>query len=90
MPQGDKSKYTAKQDRKADHIAEGYEKKGVSKPEAESRAWATVTSRTAAARRKAARAANPPTIRPSQKIHPQTRPARLPPSAGRAHMWAAI
>ena len=42
MPQGDKSKYTAKQDRKADHIAEGYEKKGVSKKEAESRAWATV------------------------------------------------
>ncbi len=42
MPQGDKSKYTAKQDRKADHIAEGYEKKGVSKKETESRAWATV------------------------------------------------
>ena len=42
MPQGDKSKYTDKQERKADHIAEGYEKKGVSKKEAESRAWATV------------------------------------------------
>lgn len=42
MPRGDKSKYTDKQDRKADHIAEGYEKKGVSKKEAESRAWATV------------------------------------------------
>ena len=42
MPQGDKSKYTAKQDRKADHIAESYEKKGVPKKEAESRAWATV------------------------------------------------
>ena len=42
MPQGDKSKYTDKQDRKADHIAESYEKKGVSKKEAESRAWATV------------------------------------------------
>ena len=39
MPRG---AYTAKQDRKADHIAEGYEKKGVSKKEAESRAWATV------------------------------------------------
>lgn len=36
------SKYTDKQERKADHIAEGYEKKGVSKKEAESRAWATV------------------------------------------------
>ena len=39
MPKG---AYTAKQDRKADHIAEGYEKRGVSKKEAESRAWATV------------------------------------------------
>ena len=36
------SKYTKKQERKADHIAEGYEKDGVSKKEAESRAWATV------------------------------------------------
>ena len=42
MPQGDKSKYTDKQDRKADHIAEGYEKRGVSDKEAERRAWATV------------------------------------------------
>jgi plasmid stabilization system protein ParE len=36
------NKYTAKQERKADHIEEGYRKKGVSKKEAESRAWATV------------------------------------------------
>ncbi len=42
MPRGDKSKYTGKQERKADHIAEGYEKKGVSEKEAERRAWATV------------------------------------------------
>jgi plasmid stabilization system protein ParE len=42
MPQGDKSAYTAKQKRKAQHIEEGYEKKGVSKDEAEKRAWATV------------------------------------------------
>jgi plasmid stabilization system protein ParE len=42
MPRGDKSKYTDKQERQADHIAEGYEKRGVSKQEAESRAWATV------------------------------------------------
>jgi hypothetical protein len=31
-----------KQERKADHIAEGYEKRGVSEKEAERRAWATV------------------------------------------------
>lgn len=42
MPQGDKSKYTDKQKRKAEHIAEGYEDRGVSKEEAERRAWATV------------------------------------------------
>ena len=42
MPRGEKSKYTDKQERKADHIAEGYEERGVSKKEAESRAWATV------------------------------------------------
>ena len=42
MPRGDKSKYTDKQERKADHIAEGYKRKGVSAKEAESRAWATV------------------------------------------------
>ncbi|MFC2254324.1 plasmid stabilization protein [Labrys portucalensis] len=42
MPRGDKSKYTDKQERKADHIAEGYEARGVSEKEAERRAWATV------------------------------------------------
>lgn len=42
MPRGDKSKYTDKQKRKAEHIAEGYEDRGVSKKEAKSRAWATV------------------------------------------------
>jgi hypothetical protein len=42
MPRGDKSKYTDKQKRKAEHIEESYEKKGVSKKEAEKRAWATV------------------------------------------------
>lgn len=42
MPRGDKSKYTAKQKRKAEHIEEGYERRGVSGSEAERRAWATV------------------------------------------------
>jgi len=42
MPRGDKSKYTDKQIRKAEHIEEGYEKRGVPKKEAEKRAWATV------------------------------------------------
>jgi plasmid stabilization system protein ParE len=42
MPRGDKGSYTDKQKRQAEHIEEGYEKKGVSKKESESRAWATV------------------------------------------------
>ncbi len=42
MPQGDKSSYTDKQKRQAEHIEESYEERGVSKEEAESRAWATV------------------------------------------------
>ena len=42
MPRGDKSKYTDKQKRKAEHIEEGYEDRGVSKKEAQRRAWSTV------------------------------------------------
>ena len=42
MPRGDKSAYTDKQKRKAEHIEEGYEARGVSENEAEKRAWATV------------------------------------------------
>jgi plasmid stabilization system protein ParE len=42
MPRGDKSAYTDKQKRQAEHIEEGYEDRGVSKKEAERRAWATV------------------------------------------------
>lgn len=42
MPRGDKSKYTDKQKRQAEHIEESYEDRGVSTKEAERRAWATV------------------------------------------------
>jgi plasmid stabilization system protein ParE len=42
MPRGDKSSYTDKQKRRAEHIEEGYEKRGVSSKEAARRAWATV------------------------------------------------
>mgnify|MGYP003583799644 CR=1 FL=1 len=42
MPRGDKSSYTDKQKRKAEHIEEGYEDRGTPKKEAERRAWATV------------------------------------------------
>lgn len=46
MPRGDKSKYTGKQKRQAEHIEEGYEKRGVSESEAKRRAWATVNAET--------------------------------------------
>ncbi|NEM97088.1 hypothetical protein [Pontibacter burrus] len=42
MAQGDKSAYTDKQKRQAEHIEDSYEKRGVSHNEAEKRAWATV------------------------------------------------
>ena len=42
MPQGDKKRYTEKQKRKAEHIEESYIEKGLSRDEAERRAWATV------------------------------------------------
>jgi plasmid stabilization system protein ParE len=46
MPRGDKGAYTDKQKRQAEHIEEGYEKRGASKDEAERRAWATVNKST--------------------------------------------
>ena len=46
MPRGDKSSYTDKQRRQAEHIEEGYEHRGLAKGEAERRAWATVNKET--------------------------------------------
>ena len=70
MPQGDKSSYTDKQKRQAEHIEESYREKGVSEDEAESRASvleplgaAPSTSTTAAARSPAA-GASPASLAP--------------------------
>jgi plasmid stabilization system protein ParE len=52
MPRGDKSKYTEKQQRKAEHIEESYEERGVSSDEAEARAWATVNKQSGGGERK--------------------------------------
>ena len=46
MPRGDKSAYTDKQKRQAEHIEESYEERGTPKEEAERRAWATVNKET--------------------------------------------
>lgn len=52
MPQGDKSSYTAKQKRKAEHIEEGYKKRGVKSKTAAARAWATVNKQDGGAKKK--------------------------------------
>jgi hypothetical protein len=46
MPRGDKSSYTNKQKRMAEHIEEGYEDRGTPRKEAARRAWATVNKET--------------------------------------------
>lgn len=51
MPRGDKSKYTGKQRRQAEHIEKGYEKRGIGEDEAERRAWATVNRMTGGGKR---------------------------------------
>lgn len=51
MSRGDKSSYTAKQRRQAEHIEEGYESRGVGKGESERRAWATVNEMTGGGRK---------------------------------------
>ena len=55
MPRGDKSAYTDKQKRQAEHIEEGYEKKGVSKKTAARRAWATVNKQDGGGKKKPAK-----------------------------------
>lgn len=52
MPRGSKDKYTDKQKRKAEHIEESYEARGVSEGEAEARAWATVNKQSGDGERK--------------------------------------
>lgn len=52
MPQGSKKKYTEKQKRKAEHIEESYEKRGVQKDEAEKRAWRTVNKQDGGGKKK--------------------------------------
>jgi plasmid stabilization system protein ParE len=67
MPQGDKSAYTDKQKRQAEHIEEGYEEKGVSKKEAESRAWATVNKMTGGGKKSGSGRGKPENHEPARK-----------------------
>jgi hypothetical protein len=52
MPKGDKSSYTSKQKRQAEHIEKSYRKKGTSTKTAEKRAWATVNKKTGGGKKK--------------------------------------
>lgn len=67
MPRGDKSAYTDKQKRQAEHIEEGYEKRGKSKKEAERRAWATVNAETGGGRKSGSGRGNKTNKAPSRK-----------------------
>ncbi|MDH0748366.1 Rho termination factor N-terminal domain-containing protein [Pseudomonas sp. GD03842] len=52
MPTRNKDTYTAEQKRKAAHIEDSYESKGLSKGEAEARAWATVNKQSGGGEKK--------------------------------------
>ena len=67
MPRGDKSSYTDKQKRQAEHIEAGYEDRGVRKAEAEKRAWATVNKETGGGKKSGSGRGQPENHEPSRK-----------------------
>lgn len=67
MPRGDKSAYTDKQKRRAEHIEEGYESRGTPKDEAERRAWATVNKETGGGKKSGSGRGHPEDHGPSRK-----------------------
>jgi hypothetical protein len=67
MPKGDKSSYTSKQKRQAEHIEEGYERRGVRGKEAERRAWATVNKMTGGGKKSGAGRGKPVNKGPAKK-----------------------
>jgi plasmid stabilization system protein ParE len=67
MPRGDKSAYTDKQKRQAEHIEESYEHRGVSEGEAERRAWATVNKETGGGKKSGSGRGQPMNTAPSRK-----------------------
>ena len=67
MPRGDKDRYTGKQKRQAEHIEEGYEKRGVGKDEAEARAWATVNKMSGGGKKSGSGVGKPTDKAPARK-----------------------
>ena len=67
MPRGDKSAYTDKQKRQAEHIEEGYEERGVPEEEAERRAWATVNKSSGGGKKSGSGRGKPENKAPAKK-----------------------
>lgn len=67
MPRGDKSSYTDKQKRQAEHIEAGYEQRGVPRDEAERRAWATVNKESGGGKKSGSGRGRPENPEPSRK-----------------------
>jgi len=67
MPRGEKTKYTEKQKRQAEHIAEGYTDRGVSEKEAKRRAWATVNETTGGGKKSGSGRGKPVNSAPAKK-----------------------
>jgi plasmid stabilization system protein ParE len=67
MPRGDKSSYSDKQKREAEHIEEGYEKRGVPSKEAARRAWATVNKMTRGGKKSGSGRGKPENHEPARK-----------------------
>lgn len=72
MPRGEKSSYTDKQKRKAQHIEEGYLDKGIPEDEAEARAWATVNKQDGGGKKSGSGRAKPPARDASEQRHRDT------------------
>jgi plasmid stabilization system protein ParE len=67
MPRGEKSKYTEKQKRQAEHIEEGYEQRGTPRKEAQRRAWATVNKMTGGGKKGGSGRGKPTNKAPAKK-----------------------
>jgi plasmid stabilization system protein ParE len=71
MPRGDKSSYSDKQKRQAEHIEEGYEHRDVGSKEAERRAWATVNKETGGGKKSGSGRGTPENHEPSKRGGPR-------------------
>lgn len=67
MPRGEKSAYTEKQKRQAEHIEDGYKERGVPAEEAAGRAWATVNKMTGGGKKTGSGRGKPVDKGPSKK-----------------------